>query len=124
MSHSTLSGRLPATNLDENNVVKFESRKYPSYDSLMKDLELWRTINFVQLTRRNCPLLKPHEIIEAEVGREEAEGRALLLLLGFLLLEVELQEIKSKAVYVAMILIIHQANGQVVVRVVEVEKVN
>ena len=75
MSHSTLSGRLPATNLDENNVVKFESRKYPSYDSLMKDLELWRTINFVQLTRRNCPLLKPHEIIEAEVGRVSSELR-------------------------------------------------
>ena len=69
MSHSTLSGRLSSTNLDDNNVVKFESRRYLSYDSLMKDLELWRTINFVQLTRRNCPLLKPHEINKTEVGR-------------------------------------------------------
>jgi len=75
MSHSTLSGRLPVTNLEENNVVKFKSRKYPSYDSLIKDLELWKTINYVQLTRRNFPYLKPHEIIETEVGRVYKELR-------------------------------------------------
>jgi hypothetical protein len=59
MALSTLSVRLPPVNLDENNVVKFENRKYQTYELLNKDLEFWRTFNFVQLTRRNCPLLKP-----------------------------------------------------------------
>jgi len=61
MAFSSLSGRLSPPNLDENNVVKFENRKYQTYELLNKDLELWRTINFVQLTRRNCPLLKSND---------------------------------------------------------------
>ena len=67
MALCSLSGRLPQVNLDKNNVVKFESRKYPTYELLSKDLELWRIINFVQLTRRNCPLLKADESNSDEI---------------------------------------------------------
>lgn len=67
MTFSTLSGLLPKVNFDDENVVKFESRKYPSYELLMADLELWRTINYVQLTRRNCPLLKASECSDEEL---------------------------------------------------------
>ena len=65
MSFSTLSGRLSPNILDENNYVRFEHRKHPSYHLLIDDLDRWSTINLfnsfksnVQLTRRNCVLLK------------------------------------------------------------------
>ena len=58
MSLSTLSGRVGPNVLDNNNTQVFIARKYATYDALMKDLEVWKTLNSVQTTRRDCPKLK------------------------------------------------------------------
>ena len=48
---STLSGRVGPNVLDNNNTQVFIARKYATYDALMKDLEVWKTLNSVQTTR-------------------------------------------------------------------------
>ena len=62
MSLSTLSGRVGPNVFDKNNTQVLNAKKYATYDDLMKDLELWKTLNNVQTSRRDCPKLKVFKI--------------------------------------------------------------
>jgi hypothetical protein len=58
MSLSTLSGTVDPEILDASGQVDFFKLKFRDYKSLKEKLDNYYILNYVQLSKRNCPKIK------------------------------------------------------------------